>query len=65
MGVIGASFSKIGYQEELVRDYLRSHADIRIVSVYKDDGYSGVDFDRPQFQNMINDIKNGKSVNIV
>ena len=51
--------NSIANQEELVRDYLKSHADIRVYSVYKDDGYSGVNFDRPQFQQMIEDIKSG------
>ena len=46
-------------QEELVRDYLKSQADIRVYSVYKDDGYSGVNFDRPMFQKMLEDIKSG------
>lgn len=56
--------NSIANQEELVRDYLKSHADIRIASVYKDDGYSGVNFDRPEFQRMIEDIKSG-TVNCV
>ena len=56
--------NSIANQEELVRDYLRSHADIHVHSVYKDDGYSGVNFDRPNFQKMIEDIKSG-TVNCV
>ena len=56
--------NSIANQEELVRDYLRSHAEIRIASVYKDDGYSGVNFDRPGFQKMIEAIKSG-AVNCV
>ena len=61
----GKLFSNsIANQEELVRDYLKSHADIRVHSVYKDDGYSGVNFDRPDFQKMMEDIKSG-AVNCV
>ena len=56
--------NSIANQEELVRDYLKSQADIRVYSVYKDDGYSGVNSDRPQFQKMIEDIKSG-AVNCV
>ena len=56
--------NSIANQEELVRDYLKFHADIRVHSVYKDDGYSGVNFDRLNFQKMIEDIKSG-AVNCV
>lgn len=35
-----------------------------IVKVYKDDGYSGTNFDRPDFKNMISDIEN-KVINMV
>lgn len=56
--------NSIANQEELVRDYLKSHDDIRVHSIYKDDGYSGVNFERPQFQRMLSDIKAG-SVNCV
>ena len=56
--------NSIANQEELVRDYLKSQADIRVYSVYKDDGYSGVNFDRPMFQKMLEDIKSG-AVNCV
>ena len=52
--------NSIANQEELVRDYLKSHADISVVSTYKDDGYSGVNFERPQFQRMLSDIREGK-----
>lgn len=51
--------NSIANQEELVRDYLKSQADIRVYFVYKDDGYSGVNFDRPMFRKMLEDIKSG------
>lgn len=35
-----------------------------IVDIYKDDGYTGTNFDRPDFQRMLNDIELGK-VNLV
>ncbi len=56
--------NSIANQEELVRDYLKSQADIQVHSVYKDDGYSGVNFNRPMFQKMLEDIKSG-AVNCV
>lgn len=47
-------------QKELIFDYLKSMEDIKIHEVRVDDGYSGVNFDRPAFQQMLEDIKAGK-----
>ena len=49
--------NSIANQNELVRDYLKSHPEIKVVSTYTDDGYSGVNFDRPEFQRMLSDIR--------
>ena len=51
--------NSISNQKELVMDYLRSHAEIQVYSVYVDDGWSGVDFERPEFQRMLDDIREG------
>lgn len=37
-----------------------SHPEFVLVREYADDGYSGVTFDRPQFQEMMEDVKNKK-----
>lgn len=56
----GRAFSNsISNQKELVMDYLGSRADIQVYSVYTDDGWSGVDFERPEFQRMLGDIREG------
>ncbi len=47
-------------QKKLVEDYLANHPDIRLVSERVDDGYSGILFDRPAFQEMMQDIYDGK-----
>jgi len=47
-------------QKELIYEYLKSRDDIRIHEVRVDDGYSGVNFERPAFQQMLEDIKAGK-----
>lgn len=36
--------NSIANQKELIMDYLKSHPEIKVVSTYTDDGYSGVDF---------------------
>ena len=35
-----------------------------LIDIYKDDGYTGTNFDRPDFKRMLNDIENGK-INLV
>lgn len=52
--------NSIANQNELVMDYLKSHPEISVISTYTDDGYTGVNFDRPEFQRMLSDIREGK-----
>lgn len=47
-------------QKKLIQDYVSAHPDIEIVSERVDDGYSGILFDRPAFQTMMDDIRAGK-----
>ena len=46
-------------QKDLIADYATQRG-IRIVSEYTDDGYSGTNFDRPNFQRMMEDVKKKK-----
>ena len=50
----------IANQKKLIEDYLKGHPDIELVSEKVDDGYSGILFDRPAFQEMMQDITDGK-----
>lgn len=52
--------NSIANQKELVMDYLKSHPEITVVSTYTDDGFSGVNFERPEFQRMLSDIREDK-----
>lgn len=47
-------------QKALIRDFLSKHPEIHMVSEKTDDGYSGVNFDRPAFQEMMDEIRSGK-----
>lgn len=49
--------NSIANQNELVMDYLKSHPEIKVVDTYTDDGFSGVNFERPEFQRMLSDIR--------
>ena len=51
--------NSITNQKQLILDYLQDKPEINIVSVRIDDGYTGTNFDRPQFQLMMDDIKAG------
>ncbi|MCD8335879.1 MAG: recombinase family protein, partial [Lachnospiraceae bacterium] len=51
--------NSITNQKELILDYLKTKQDINVVSVRIDDGYSGVNFERPEFQRMMEDVKKG------
>jgi len=50
----------IANQRALIRDYLKQHKEITIVSEHSDDGYSGVNFERPGFAEMMDEIRDGK-----
>jgi len=51
--------SSIQTQKEMLSRYCREHGFI-ICEYYIDDGYSGKNFDRPDFKRMIADIEDGK-----
>lgn len=53
----GESLS-IGTQRSILTDYCASHG-YKICEIYVDDGYSGMNFHRPGFQKMLEDIENG------
>ena len=44
----------------IIDNYLKEHREYKLVDYYIDDGYSGTNFDRPEFQRMLGDIKNKK-----
>lgn len=47
-------------QKDLIRDYLRRYPELRECGMKVDDGYTGSNFDRPGFQEMMADVKAGK-----
>lgn len=46
-------------QREILLHYLDSHAELQLSDIYTDDGYSGTDFDRPDFRRMMADAIRG------
>ncbi len=47
-------------QREILKEYLKLHPDIIAYDYYVDDGWSGTNFDRPDFSRMMQDIYSGK-----
>lgn len=53
----------VSNQKEILRNYCKSNG-FNLIGEYVDDGYSGTNFDRPGFIQMIEDIK-AKNINLV
>lgn len=43
-----------------LQEYVSSHADMELIDTYVDDGWSGLNFNRPDFTRMMEDVKSGK-----
>ena len=49
--------NSITNQKLIIDNYLKEHKEYKLVDYYIDDGYSGTNFNRPEFQRMLEDIK--------
>lgn len=54
-----AESNSISNQKQLILDYLKDKTDINLVSIREDDGYTGTDYDRPDFQRMETHLSDG------
>ena len=52
--------NSITNQKLIIDNYLKKYKEYVLIDYYIDDGYSGTNFDRPEFQRMLEDIKNKK-----
>lgn len=59
MGTFAESNS-IGSQRDLVDAFVRQQTDMELYDIYIDSGYSGMDFHRPEFRRMMEDVSLGK-----
>ena len=50
----------VGNQRKLLMDFVNKHEDFLLYDIYIDDGFTGTNFNRPDFQRMIADIENQK-----
>ena len=51
-------------QLQIMRDYAGQHPEFGICQEYVDKGYSGTNFDRPEFQRMMEDVRDGR-INLI
>src|SRR5699024_12454943 len=49
--------NSIANQRELIKDYLKHDPEIILTQEFCDDGFTGANFDRPDFQKMIELVK--------
>lgn len=54
-----AESSSIGSQRDMITGFIKKQDNMGIYDIYADDGWSGVDFDRPEFTRMMKDIEAG------
>lgn len=59
-GISKSESNSIGNQRELIRAFIHEQQDIELYDIYVDDGFSGSNFERPEFKRMISDIEAGK-----
>lgn len=55
-----AESDSIGNQRKLIADYIKYKDDFFLYDTYIDDGFTGTNFNRPNFLRMIADIEDGK-----
>ncbi|MCC8101817.1 MAG: recombinase family protein [Clostridiales bacterium] len=56
----GGREDTIETQIELVEGYIAKHPDLKLAETYVDNGFSGTNFERPEFLRMMEDVRKGK-----
>ncbi|MCM1162255.1 MAG: recombinase family protein [Roseburia sp.] len=59
-GTVKAESNSIGSQRDIIRAFIHEQQDIELYDIYVDDGFSGSNFDRPEFKRMMEDIEAGR-----
>lgn len=50
----------VSSQREILEKYIELHPELKLYDIYVDNGWSGTNFSRPDFQRMMRDITDGK-----
>lgn len=59
-GQIKSESNSIRSQRELIKSFIREQEDIELYDSYVDDGFTGSNFDRPDFIRMMEDVEAGR-----
>lgn len=59
-GHVKSESNSICNQREMIRAYINEQHDMELYDSYVDDGFSGTNFDRPEFKRMLSDIEAGR-----
>lgn len=51
--------NSITSQKVLLNEFIEEHDDLIVYDTYVDDGYTGTDFNRPEFQRLLEDMRKG------
>ena len=49
-------------QRDIIDNFIEENKELQVFDEYVDDGYTGGNFDRPRFKQMMKDIEEGKEV---
>lgn len=52
--------NSVASQKLIIQEFVEKYPEIQFLGIKCDDGYSGVDFNRPAFQELIDEINNGE-----
>ncbi len=58
-GVDKQESNSVTSQKNLLNEYVNAHDDLLHYDTYIDDGFTGTDFNRPSFQRLLEDMRNG------
>lgn len=47
-------------QQEIIRQFVKARDDMELVAEFMDDGFSGTNYRRPQYEDMMNGVREGK-----
>ena len=57
--------NSITSQKALLNEFVEEHEDLNIYNTYIDDGYTGTDFNRPGFQELLEDMRKGNINSVI
>ena len=52
--------NSLGNQKKIMQDYLEGKEDIEIIEIYTDNGFTGMNYDRPDYIRMMADLQENR-----